>query len=143
LGSLDGGRQELPREGAAKSYQDGSGLKSNIYEERLRELNMPTLLERRHQADMVMVHKILHEKGGLDHTTWFEKAENGPRATRNTADPYNLKVKHGRLDLRRNFFGIQVIEDWNRIPADMKRTEKSENFKATYRKMRETQMDHA
>ncbi len=104
---------------------------------------MPTLLERRHQADMVMVHKILHEKGGLDHTTWFEKAENGPRATRNTADPYNLKVKHGRLDLRRNFFGIQVIEDWNRIPADMKRTEKSENFKATYRKMRETQMDHA
>jgi ribonuclease P/MRP protein subunit RPP40 len=42
------------------------GLKSNIYEERLRELNMPTLLERRHQADMVMVHKILHEKGGLD-----------------------------------------------------------------------------
>jgi ribonuclease P/MRP protein subunit RPP40 len=86
-----------------------SGLKSNIYEERLRELNLPTLLERRHQADMVMVHKILHEKGGLDHTTWFEKAENGPRSTRNTADPYNLKVKHGRLDLRRNFFGIRVI----------------------------------
>jgi hypothetical protein len=64
-----------------------SGLKSNSYEERLRELDMPTLSERRHQADMVMVHKILHEKGGLDHTTWFEKAENGPRATRNMADP--------------------------------------------------------
>ncbi len=30
-----------------------SGLKSNIYEERLSELNLPTLLERRHQADMV------------------------------------------------------------------------------------------
>ena len=120
-----------------------SGLKSNIYEERLRELNMPTLLERRHQADMVMVHKILHEKGGLDHTTWFEKAENGPRATRNTADPYNLKVKHGRLDLRRDFFGIRVTEDWNRIRADMKSTEKSENFKAAYRKIRATQMDHA
>jgi hypothetical protein len=70
---------------------------------------MPTLFERRHQADMVMTHKILHEKGGLDHTTWFEKAENGPRATRNTADPYNIKVKHGRLDLRRNFFSIRVI----------------------------------
>jgi hypothetical protein len=119
-----------------------SGLKSNIYEERLQELNMPTLLERRHQADMVMAHKILHEKGGLDHNTWFEKAENGPRATRNTADPYNIKVKHGRLDLRRNFFSIRVIEDWNRIPADTKRMEKSENFKAAYRKMRANQMDH-
>jgi ribonuclease P/MRP protein subunit RPP40 len=112
-----------------------SGLKSKIYEERLRELNLPTLLERRHQADMDMVH--------MDHTTWFQKAENEPRAARNTADPYNLKVKHGRLDLRRNFFGIRVIEDWNRIPANMKSAEKSENFKAAYRKMRATQMDHA
>jgi hypothetical protein len=67
-----------------------SGLKSNVYEERLRELNLPTLLERRHQADMAMVHKILYGRGGLDHTTWFEKAEHGLRTTRSTADPYNL-----------------------------------------------------
>ncbi len=46
-----------------------SGLKSNIYEERLRELNLQTLSERRHQADMAMVHKILHGRGGLDYTT--------------------------------------------------------------------------
>ncbi len=41
-----------------------SGLKSNVYEERLRELNLPTLLERRHQADMAMVHKILQRRAG-------------------------------------------------------------------------------
>ena len=120
-----------------------SGLKSHVYEERLRELNLPTLLERRHQADMAMVHKILHGKGGLDHSTWFERAENGLRATRSTADPYNLKVKHGRLDPRRNFFSIRVIEDWNRIPADVKRVGNSESFKALYRTQRATQMDHA
>jgi hypothetical protein len=120
-----------------------SGLKSNIYEERLRELNLPTLLERRHQADMAMVHKILHGKGGLDHTTWFEKAEDGLRATRSTADPYNLRVKHGRLDPRRNFFSIRVIEDWNNIPADVKRVSNSESFKAIYRTQRATQMNHA
>jgi len=120
-----------------------SGLKSNIYEERLRELNLPTLLERRHQADMAMVHKILHGKGGLDHTTWFEKAEDGVRATRSTADPYNLRVKHGRLDPRRNFFSIRVIEDWNNIPADVKRVSNSESFKAIYRTQRATQMNHA
>jgi hypothetical protein len=49
-----------------------SGLERNVYDERLRELNLPTLLERRHQADMAMVHKILHERGGLDHTTRFD-----------------------------------------------------------------------
>jgi hypothetical protein len=50
-----------------------SGLKSNTYEERLRELTLQTLSERRHQADMAMVHKVLHGRGGLDYTTWFEK----------------------------------------------------------------------
>jgi hypothetical protein len=34
-----------------------SGLKSDEYSERLAELEMPTLEERRHQADMAMVHK--------------------------------------------------------------------------------------
>jgi hypothetical protein len=120
-----------------------SGLKSNIYEEWLRELNLPTMSERRHQADMAMVHKIIHGRGGLDYTTWFERAENGPRATRSTADPHNLKVRHGRLDQRRNFFSIQVIEDWNRIPAEVKRMGKSETFRATYRTLRAKQMDHA
>jgi hypothetical protein len=66
---------------------------------------------RRHQADMAMVQKILHGRGGLDYTTWFERAENGPRTTRSTADPYNLKVRLGRLDQRRNLFSIRVKED--------------------------------
>jgi hypothetical protein len=112
------------------------------HEERLRELNLPTLLERLHQMDMAMVHKILG-KGGLDHTTWFEKAEDGLRTTRSTADPYNLKVKHGRLDPRRNFFIIRVIEDWNRIPAEVNRVDNSESLKAIYRTQRATQMGHA
>jgi hypothetical protein len=86
-----------------------------------------------------MVHKILHGKGGLDHTTWFEKAEDGLRATRSTADPYNLKARHGMLDQRRNFFSIcDVIDDWHRIPADLKRVDKSGSFKATYRTQRVT-----
>jgi hypothetical protein len=64
--------------------------KGNFYEKRLRELDLQTVSERRHQADMARVHKILHGRGGLDYTTWFERAENGPIATRSTADPYNL-----------------------------------------------------
>jgi hypothetical protein len=50
----------------------------------------------------------------------FDKAEDGLRATRSMADPYSLKVRHGRLDPRRNFFIIRLIEDWNRIPAKQK-----------------------
>ncbi len=42
-----------------------SGLKSDEYSERLAELEMPTLEERRHQADMAMVHKLTTDEGGL------------------------------------------------------------------------------
>jgi hypothetical protein len=106
------------------------GLKGNIYEKRLREQDLQTPSERRHQADMAMVNKILHGRDELDYTTWSERAENGPRATRSTVDPYNLKVRHGRLDQRRNFFSSRVIEDWNLIPAEVKRMYKSETFRA-------------
>jgi hypothetical protein len=41
------------------------------------------------------------------------------RATRNAAESLNLKVTHGRLELRRNFFSERVIESWNRIPATL------------------------
>ncbi len=51
-----------------------SGLKSNICEDMtLRELNLPTMLERRHRTDMARVHKILHGRGGRDDTTWFRE----------------------------------------------------------------------
>ncbi len=33
--------------------------------------------------------------------------------------PLNLKVTHGRLELRANFFSERVIESWNRIPATL------------------------
>jgi ribonuclease P/MRP protein subunit RPP40 len=102
-----------------------SGLSGKSYEEKLVELGLFTLEERRHQADMAMVHKRLHGKGQLDHTCWFEKAMDGQRATRNAADHLNLKVTHGRLEVRRNFFSERVIEGWNRIPASVKREEKN------------------
>jgi 3-deoxy-D-manno-octulosonate 8-phosphate phosphatase KdsC-like HAD superfamily phosphatase len=37
-----------------------SGLSSRTYEDRLKELGIESLAERRHQADMVMVHKTVH-----------------------------------------------------------------------------------
>ena len=53
-----------------RAVRQGSGLTSTVYEDyedRLRELSLPTLEERRRQgqADMKMVHKILQGEGGL------------------------------------------------------------------------------
>ena len=34
----------------------------------------------------------------------------------------NIRVKHGRLDMRRNFFSLRVIDSWNQIPSEVKRS---------------------
>ena len=91
--------------------------------------------ERRHQADMAMVHRIVHGQSGLDPETWFEMA-GARRNTRSAADPLTILVKTGRLDVKRQFFSIRVIEGWNEIPPDVKGEEKAEHFRARYKKLR-------
>ena len=114
-----------------------SGLQSKDYGERLKELGLQTLEERRHQADMAMVQQIMHRKGGLAPETWFEQAD-GMRNTRSAADPLGIKKVFGRTELRKNFFSIRVIDPWNSIPAELKAETKKEIFKEKYKKLRAT-----
>jgi ribonuclease P/MRP protein subunit RPP40 len=120
-----------------------SGLKSADYEERLKELGLSTLEERRHQVDMHMVHKILHRYGGLDARTWFESTGVAALSTRSGADPLNMRVKAARLDIRRQFFSQRVISDRNKIPAEIKGRKSAAGFKAAYRRLRERPAHHA
>ena len=46
----------------------------------------------------------------VDPAEWFSMAGEAARATRATADPLNSRVKHGRLEVRRNFFTARVTE---------------------------------
>jgi len=113
-----------------------SGLKSDQYSERLVELGMPTLEERRHQADMAMVHKLTNRRGGLDPAQWFEMAADGTRATRSAANPRNLRMRQGRMEVRRNFFSVRVVDSWNNIPDIVRAVGKSEQFQQQYKQLR-------
>jgi hypothetical protein len=48
-----------------------SGQKGESYEEKLLELDLPTLEERRQHADMVQTFKILTGIDRVEHKTWF------------------------------------------------------------------------
>jgi hypothetical protein len=112
-----------------------SGLRAESYEDRLKELEMDTLEERRLQADVAMVHRIMHKQNGLEPSTWFEMA-NVQRNTRSGADPMNIKLATGRLDLRRNFFSVRVITHWNAVPKELKSIPSTVRFRAQYKKLR-------
>ncbi len=115
-----------------------SVLKSTEYSERLVELGMPTLEERRHQAHMAMVHKITDRRGGLDPSQWFDMAADGVRTTRSTANPHNLRMRQGRMEIRRNFFSVRVVDKWNKIPDRVRALAKSEKFQQQYKQPRAT-----
>ena len=64
-----------------------SGLKGTSYLEKLCELGMVTLEERRHQLDMLQTFKILNGFDRVKKDTWFTSAQTSGRDTRLTADP--------------------------------------------------------
>ena len=117
-----------------------SGLRGATYEEKLRELEMETLEERRHQLDMQQTFKILKGIDRVDKGTWFESVADGGRLTRMTADPDNLKIPAARLDVRRNFFSQRVPEQWNKIPPALKQAKTAAAFRFGYREHRRAAM---
>ena len=91
-----------------------TGLKGTSYEEKLKELNMPSLLDRRKEM-------------------WFERADIR-RVTRNNAVRHNLVPKRGQHEYRRNFFSLRVIEEWNSLPVTVRDAPTVSSFKRQYRR---------
>ena len=130
----EGDKQVLERV-QEKAVKMVSGLVSKTYEDRLKELGMETLEERRHQADMCMTRNIVHGRGGLSTETWFD-TQTGRGNLRSGADPLNLRKKRGRLELRTNFFSLRVPDGWNNVPEELKSLPTTSSFKKAYKNYR-------
>ena len=113
-----------------------TGLAGRSYEERLEELGMVTLTERRHQLDMLQVYKILNKKDNVEPDTWFEKVTRSGMATRAADDLLNLRIPAPRLEIRRQFFSQRTPKEWNNVPAEVKNAKSTMSFKNGYRKHR-------
>jgi hypothetical protein len=91
LGTMDISRQVLPGKNATASSENGvwssrKDLGGMVCRARPRDPGGETA-----PGNMAMVHKIMHGKGQLDNSCWFEKAADCQRTTRNSADPLNHK----------------------------------------------------
>jgi hypothetical protein len=110
-----------------------SGLKGSNYTEKLVEVGLTTLADRRVRADMIQVWKIIHGKDRVDEKVWFERLEiTSTRETRATASGLNLAIPRTNLEIRRNFFSARVPIPWNNIPTDIKMATSLESFKRQY-----------
>jgi hypothetical protein len=113
-----------------------SGLKAATYEEKLKELGLTSLEERRHLADMLQSFKVLQGMDKVRSETWFRMAGESSRVTRSAADSLNLRLLPAKLDVRKYFFSSRVINDWNKVPAHLKRARTVKSFKNGYRQHR-------
>ena len=107
-----------------------SGLHGTTYLEKLNELKLLTLENRRKKYDLVETYKIMHGVSDVDYKTWFVRAsENASRTTRLTADPYSIAKQNPNTSLRQNFFSNRVIDDWNDLPVSTKGATNLNTFK--------------
>jgi hypothetical protein len=110
-----------------------SGLQATTYEGKLSELGLESLETRRRNADIYTMHKLVHGVGDVDIENWFEKSV-GTMVTRARTDALNVKSKNGTLELRRNFFTMRIVKDWNSVPAEIKNISVPGKFKVELKK---------
>ena len=99
------------------------------YEERLKELDLPTLRERRTRGDMILTYRLIHGEEGIDYRKFFSLTE----STYNTRG-HSLKIMKptARLDVRKYFFSNRVIDKWNSLTEEEVTAKSTHMFKKKY-----------
>ncbi len=63
-----------------------------------------------------------------------EQTVRGSQLTMQSADPLNIRPGAPRLDIRRYFYSQRVVDSWNRVQHDIKKTVSVIALKNAYRR---------
>ena len=108
---------------------------SNIrgsYPERLRQLNLTTLEERRIRGDAIEVFKCLNGFWDIEKNSLLTLDNSNKPKTRHQNSHMPLVVPHARLDLRKNSFAVRGSVLWNSLPSNVRKSSSTNAFKNAY-----------
>ena len=112
-----------------------SGLAGSCYEDRLKEVNMMSLVERRQRGDMIAVWKMLHGLEKVYVSKLFSRVEDySARSGMRSSDAMMLVPQPARLEIRKNFFTNRAVKPWNALPTHVKMSSNIDSFKLNYDK---------
>ena len=111
------------------------GLGDLEYEERLDELKLFRLSDRRRRGDMITVYKMINGMTDIDFTTLF-KLNTRSNVNMNTrSHQQQISLTHMasmKTDVRRSFFSQRIIVPWNSLPPTVVNSANVEMFKRNY-----------
>jgi hypothetical protein len=90
------------------------GLKDLPYEERLKILQIPSMVYRRARGDMIEMYKYTHGKYAVD-TPWIVYTS----STRTRGHSFKVEKHHCNLDLRKFAFSYRIVDKWNALPESV------------------------
>ena len=100
-------------------------LRGLSYEERLRELKLPTTEYRRQRGRMIEIFKIIN--GMYDESATGNLIQFIERNSRKHGQ--QLSIRRARLELRKKFFSVDGPKDWNELPEHVVSSESLDIFK--------------
>ena len=103
------------------------GFQKYSYDERLKRLDIPSLMYRRARGDAIEAYKYLHRLYNVDSSGLLPKAVALGPSTRG----HSLKLLKRRVNttLRQNFFGLRIVNLWNGLPDDVVNAPSMDSFK--------------
>ncbi|CAJ0959506.1 unnamed protein product [Ranitomeya imitator] len=84
------------------------------YEERLQDLEIFSLQKGRLRGDLIAVYKYLKGCHIVEGSSLFSFAQGKTRS-----NGMKLNGRRHRLDIRRNFLTVRMINEWNRLPREV------------------------
>jgi ribonuclease P/MRP protein subunit RPP40 len=104
-------------------------LKNKSYPERLKALDLTSLLYRRKRCDIIQVYRIVHKINNLDFNSFFKRSTNTTRG-------HNWKLEKPRAltSIRQNSFSNRVVNAWNSLPESAVNSTSLNAFKTALEK---------
>ena len=122
-----------------------SDKRGNSYEEQLKNAGLTSLRDRRVRGDLIETFKVINGMTNIQKEDWFVfRSEEETRCTRansriaengDTERRQNVMfMRNVNLEVRKNFFNVRTIREWNSLPCWVTNSKSVNQFKNTYDK---------
>jgi hypothetical protein len=107
-----------------------TGLAKLDYEVRLEKMDLPSLAFRRARGDAIETYKFLHGIYKVDSSSMLPLHTTDGITT--IGHSLKLQKRNYKTQLRKNFFGLRMINSWNHLPETIVQASSVNVFKGLY-----------